>query len=290
VSGSRSTVTGPISEADVVLDGVRTRELSVAGEGPPVLLMHGFSDSADTWRPVLATLAVSSRRAVAVDLPGSGRAGKFPRDAVLEPLDRFVAAFVRRHAGETGVVLVGNSLGGLAALRAAQNQDLPIIAVASLAPGGLVARPSLERVSAAGIRLRPLLRVAYRMPVPQFLLRGVAAAFYVRLLGGDPESARQYASHFRSLSDVRRLGATMVVLADEIAAGPLRVEAITAPVLLIWGRRDPLLAVRGARMVTDVVPQSRLVVFDDCGHCPQQQRPADVAALISALPEMPKDN
>jgi pimeloyl-ACP methyl ester carboxylesterase len=251
--------------------------------------MHGFTDSADTWRPVLAALAASSRRAVAVDLPGSGSAGSLPRGAVLEPLDGFVAAFVRRHAGNSGVVLAGNSLGGLAALRAAQNQDLPIVAVAGLAPGGLVARRNLERASAAGVRLRPVLRIAYRAPIPRAVVQGLAAQFYARRLGGDPESSRRYASHFRSLSDLRRIGATMTVLADEIAAGCVRIEQITAPVLLIWGRQDPLLAVRGARLVTDVVPKSHLVVFDDCGHCPQQQRPGDIAALIAALPELPEE-
>ncbi|MGV0739782.1 alpha/beta hydrolase [Mycobacterium syngnathidarum] len=277
-----------IRENHIVLEGIRTRELSVDGEGPPILLLHGFTDSADTWRPVLTNLA-GSRRVIAVDLPGSGRADPLPRGPVLEPFDRFLAAFIRPHAGTTGVVVAGNSLGGSASLRAAQNPELPILAVAGLAPGGLVATRHLERASVAGLRLRPILRVAYRAPVPGVVLRAAAAQFYERRLGGDRESSKRYASHFRGVRDVRRIGATMAVLAAEMAEGCLQLDRITTPVLLIWGRRDPLLSVRGAHMVLDAVPESKLIVFDDCGHCPQQEKPDVVASLIAALPESTRE-
>ncbi|MGB3332425.1 MAG: alpha/beta fold hydrolase, partial [Mycobacterium sp.] len=63
-----------ISTTRAGFDGVGTRMLSVPGDGTPVVLLHGYGDSADTWRGVLTRLAAAGRRAVAVDLPGFGQA------------------------------------------------------------------------------------------------------------------------------------------------------------------------------------------------------------------------
>src|SRR5574338_746302 len=48
------------------LAGVETRTLTVAGEGPPVLLLHGYADSADTWRAILSRFAAAGRAATAL--------------------------------------------------------------------------------------------------------------------------------------------------------------------------------------------------------------------------------
>ena len=54
-----------IAESRADFGGVSTRVLSVPGEGLPIVLLHGYGDSADTWRAVLTKLAAAGRRAVA---------------------------------------------------------------------------------------------------------------------------------------------------------------------------------------------------------------------------------
>lgn len=50
--------------------------LAEAGDGPPVLLLHGWPDSWLLWRHQLAALAANGRRAVAPDLPGLGKSDR----------------------------------------------------------------------------------------------------------------------------------------------------------------------------------------------------------------------
>jgi pimeloyl-ACP methyl ester carboxylesterase len=63
----------PLFEHRMEFAGYGTRVLELEGSGPPVLMFHGYADSADTWRLTLAQLARRGQRAVAVDLPGPPR-------------------------------------------------------------------------------------------------------------------------------------------------------------------------------------------------------------------------
>src|SRR3954452_11976631 len=98
-----------VFEHRVQLVGHVTRALEVPGTGPGIVLLHGWSDSADTWRPLLAQLGARGRRAIAVDLPGFGEATRLNDGAVLPQLDAFAADLVESWAGKDPVVVAGTS-------------------------------------------------------------------------------------------------------------------------------------------------------------------------------------
>jgi pimeloyl-ACP methyl ester carboxylesterase len=287
-SFNRATPPSPIVERRLLLGGVSTRALEVDGEGPAILLLHGFSDSADSFRPLLEQLSARGRRAVAVDLPGSGTAGPLGRP-VLPALDRFAADFVQRYAGAGEVVLAGNSLGGLVCLRAAaRDHALPLTAVAGLGPGGLAYHPRLEAMTRWVTLLNPVLDVVYRLPVPAPLLRWTARTLYDRRLAmgrADAELGRRYASHLgtmRRLGDLRR--DLVALVREDTTLGPEALRDIRVPVLLLWGGRDHLADVKGAPTLLQAVRDSRLVVFEHCGHCVHLEEPDLVADLLAELP------
>ena len=81
-----------ITEVAAWFGGVHTRRLSVVGGGIPIALLHGFADTADTWRGVLTEFEMAGRAAFAADMPGFGDADApatgpiMPREGVVTVL------------------------------------------------------------------------------------------------------------------------------------------------------------------------------------------------------------
>jgi len=265
--------------------GYETRVLELEGSGPPLVLMHGWSDSADTWRHALAELGRRERRAIAVDLPGFGDADRLRPGAVLEQYDRFgseLLAYAREEGGEP--VAVGNSLGGCVALRLAERE--PLEGVVAVAPAGLDMAGWLALVE-RDPAIRRLL--ALPLPVPGRAVREVVARAYVALAFArpdrvDPRVARAFASHHGSREAVASYLDIGHRLLPELR-DPFELEAVRAPVLLVWGTEDRLVFRTGAERVLATVPGSRLEVLDGCGHCPQIEEADRFAELLIGFAE-----
>ncbi len=270
--------------------GTRALELDTDTDADGLLLLHGWSDSADTWRPLLGRLARSGRAATAVDLPGFGAADRLDREAgVLEQLDRFVAAAIRdrsERSGGRGVVVVGNSLGGCAAMRAAEDPALPVAGIVPIAPAGLDMAGWFPIVEGA-----PLVRLVMRTPVPlpetvvrEAVGRAYRTLAFSRPRAVDPAVVSGFTRHVRSRRDVIRILATGRRLLGEIR-DPFRLERIGCPVLLIWGDSDRMVYSSGAERVLREVAGSRLEVIERCGHCPQIEATDRIADLLAAFPD-----
>src|SRR3954452_2422929 len=152
----------PLFEHRQEFAGYETRvlELEGKGAGPPLVLLHGYADSADTWRPLLAALGRSDRRAIAVDLPSFGAADPLdPSAPILPQYDAFARA-VAAYAGAKPVV-AGNSLGGCVALRLGEDGKRTLAGVVPIAPAGL----DMARWFAL-VERDPLLGTLLSLPTP----------------------------------------------------------------------------------------------------------------------------
>src|SRR4051794_5785929 len=203
----------PLFEHRLELAGYATRALELEGEGPPLLLLHGYADSADTWRRTLERLGRANRRALALDLPGFGQADRLDRSrGVLEQLDAFAAAAVQLLAEEHGedVHVVGNSLGGAVALRLAERADLPLAGVVPVAPAGFDMPVWFSVIDA-----QPVIRflLSAPLPLPEGVVRGMVGGVFRQLAFASPRSmsgdvVEAFTAHHRSPRDVRRYLAT----------------------------------------------------------------------------------
>lgn len=275
----------PLVEHWLTLGGVETRALELEGRGPPLLLLHGWADSADTWRLLLDRLARSDRRALAVDLPGFGEASPLAPGALLPQLDGFARSAVDYLAPDGGAVVCGNSLGGCLALRLAERPDVDLRGIVPVAPAGLdMARwfALVER----DVVLRTLLAVP--APVPGFAVRRTVAEVYRRLAFAHPARVdpRVVATFTRHLADRESVAQRMALgrrLLPELR-WPFRPERIRCPVLLVWGARDLMVFQTGAQRIIDAVEDARLEVIDDCGHCPQIEATERLCELLLDFP------
>jgi pimeloyl-ACP methyl ester carboxylesterase len=242
-------------ERSIELAGHRTRVLELEGAGPGIVLLHGWGDSADTWRPLLGELAATGRRAIAADLPGFGHASSLGRGAILPQLDAFAAALVLEWGGGEPVIVAGTSLGGAVALRLAELPDLPLAGVVPVAPAGLEMPGWFDAAERD-----PIVRRLLDMPIP------VPRAL-VRSLVGD--LANPTPAH---------------PLLPELATAPFDLAAVACPVLLVWGTRDRMIPHTGARHVLDALPETRVELIEGCGRRPQLEATEELLELLMQFP------
>lgn len=254
----------------VTVRGCRVSYVDVGeGEGPPVVLLHGFGGCWQNWLTTVPRVA-RSRRVVAIDLPAFG-ASAVPRDV---PTPSYYARVVDALCEELGlgaVVLVGNSLGGLVATivagRFPSRVDRLVLVAAvggeHVARVALDAGPKILALQADRLLRRTPLRsrehpLATLVHEPRSLAPSLLRA---ALLPGAGKPGLPLAAIGIGLQGARHANLD----------GLLR--RIAAPTLLVWGREDRLVPVRTAETFASRIAEVRLVVLDDTGHVPQLERP-----------------
>lgn len=278
----------PLFEHRTELAGFATRVLELEGDGPPVLLLHGWADSADTWRLTLDFLARAGRRAVAVDLPGFGAAAPLREGKMLPQYDE-VAAAALEYLGEPALA-VGNSLGGAVALRLAERRGEALAGTVAVAPAGLDMARWFTIVES-----EPLLRslLAMPVPVPSRLVQETVGRVYRRLAfrdqsAVDPAVVKTFAAHHPDRRAVARFLALGRRLLPELRDHPFDLARIDTPLLVVWGSRDRMVMASGAERILAEVPHARFESFDGCGHCPQIECPERFARLLLAFGAVPE--
>jgi pimeloyl-ACP methyl ester carboxylesterase len=268
--------------------GVTLNVLSAGHGRRTVVLLHGFGDTHATWRNVLPVLA-RRHRVISLDLPGFGASDPIPGPL----LDGQVAALegVLDVLGVDGpVALVGNSMGGAAALRFALAHPERTERVAVIAPAGLgVGVPIWWRMLSGQLLSLRLMLLALEV-VPPSLVESVARQIFLRLVVHDPsridattlrELGRRYRSR-RDIEDLYQLGHRLVA---ELASGSLleRAEAIDLPLLVVWGRHDRMVPVGHGQALVEAVRGASLEILEACGHCPQIERPDLLLPLLDSF-------
>ncbi|MFG1794260.1 alpha/beta fold hydrolase [Nocardia sp. NPDC049149] len=272
-----------ITETTARYGDVGTRVLSVAGSGTPILLLHGYADSADTWRGVLTALHSAGRAAFAVDLPGFGLADPRGPGPMTPQFDAFVDAIIADHGPLT---LAGNSLGAVTALHAAARHPDAVTAVVLL-DEPIMAKHWLAVVG----RLHEFtlfFRLLALLPIPPALVRwGVRSAVALFISGPGFRPTPEFLSTAtRSVPDMAAVaarGRDAVRYAREHPSGHGALT-LTCPALVVHGAKDRIIPVTAARTLHALLPGSELTVLPGVGHCPQLDVPEKVGKLLLTFP------
>lgn len=257
-------------------DGVclhATRE----GKGPPLLLLHGFTGSTESWAPLREAI-VERFTTIAVDLPGHGRSTS-PADPARYALPRLVEdlSSVLDALGLERTSLLGYSLGGRAALRfaLARPERVAALVIESASPG--IAKPAerAARVVADAARADRIEREGITAFVDDWerlpLWTSQAA---LPLEARSRLRAQRLGNDRRGLANsLRGAGAGL----DVPVLGPL--GALQVPTLLVAGALDGQYA-ELARHMARAIPGARLAIVPDAGHAVHLERPDEFAALV----------
>jgi pyruvate dehydrogenase E2 component (dihydrolipoyllysine-residue acetyltransferase) len=259
-----------IAPREVAVLGQMLRCLEIgSGEGPPLVLLHGFGADLNTWmfnQPALC----EGRRTLALELPGHGLSGKdvgagdaahFTRviEAALAALD------VRR------AHVVGHSMGGTLAIAVAAARPEAVATLSLLAPAGLGPEINGEFITA-------LVRTSRRREATEAL----------RLLVHDPSLiSRAMVEDFLRYKRLDGVAAALETIArawfpDGRQAVDMRaaLASLAMPVQVIWGADDRIIPAAHAEAAA---PRAKLHVLDGVGHLPHMERAGEVNRLIRAM-------
>lgn len=243
------------------------------GSGRPLVLVHGWSLSWQTWLPVLDLLA-AERDVIAVDLPGFGASSclaegdRYTVERLCEELEAFFARL-----GLDRPDVAGNSLGGLLSMQLACRGSVRT-ATGLCTPGFYgpvsVLRP-LMLVPAGALARTPVLGPMLQGPRPAAVARKFAVA-RPELLADEIWLATVAAS--------ASAPGAMKFIAHNVWPIPVVRGRPAVPVTLAWGSHDRIIpsstAVRAKRML----PDARQVLLPDCGHVPMSDDPQLVAQTL----------
>jgi pimeloyl-ACP methyl ester carboxylesterase len=276
-----------VEERNIDVGGLSIHYVA-AGEGPPLVLLHALGESALDWRWILPALA-HTNRVYAPDLPGFGYSAKPSAEYSPDFFARFVAAYLDA-LGLDRSALVGNSIGGPAALRLALSEPARITAL------GLVASAGLGREITYALRLPTLpgygeAAVAWgKTPLGAFQ----RAWSRVPLLFGHPE--RVPGEWITEQTRIAQLPgfteATMVALRAQVDIGGQRevlvdqLPHLEMPTLIIWGKRDRVFPYAQGQKAASRLRQGILELIPDCGHLPHVEQPE---RFVSTLGEFLND-
>ncbi|MDX6565629.1 MAG: hypothetical protein QOE10_1291 [Gaiellales bacterium] len=265
----------------VIVDGEAINTI-VLGDGPPLVFVHGLSGCWQNWLEQVPELA-REHRVVTLDLPGFGSSPMPDGEISISRYARLLDGLLDQ-LGIDAAGVIGNSMGGF------------IAAELAIACPQRVER--LVLISAAGISTYADKRTARALPTLRRSERILAASAAWMASRSDTVARRRRLREATLALVVRHPGRLPAPLAAEQLRGAGkpgflqaiesildydfrdRLREIACPTLIVWGDGDRLINVRDADVFAELIPGSRLVVFEDTGHMAMLERPRAFNALL----------
>ena len=253
------------------------------GRGPPLVLLHGLTDSHRTWAKVAPRLA-QSHRVLMPDLAGHGLSGRpdasYALDWHADMMGKWLDAL-----GLDQVDLVGHSFGGGVA------QWILLQRRARIRRLGLVASGGLGRDVSTALRLAAIPFVVEHLGQPfmragtQIALRAAGAGFgadeidLLAWMNSRPGSARALARTVRDVIGVSGQHRHFLDRAHEIGDLP--------PTALFWGDHDTVIPLQHAADTLEYLDHVTVTRFAGCGHFPHSQRPEEFGRALEGFLDAP---
>lgn len=259
------------------IDGVRLH-YQERGTGEPLVLIHGNNSSAYSWMDVFDELA-KEFRVVALDLKGFGFSSKPEGDYRVEAQAALVVGLLDQ-LGIERATWCGSSMGGGVALAAAINYPQRVRSLILVDSSAFSEARSVAALAPAYVRW-PYIGgavAALALTSDSLVREGLRKSFYDE----SKVTAERVEAYYRPLrTRGGQRAARLVREQRDYTRIENSLDKIRTPALIIWGAQDRVILLEDGRRLHSKLATSQFVVFENCGHLPQEEMPARFVREVS---------
>lgn len=266
-------------------DGVRVHYRDEGLQnGPPIVMVHGFSASLQAWEPWVRRLG-DRWRTITLDLPGHGLTRAPAGYAASIDGDADLVDAVARRLGAAPYVIVGNSMGGAVAWDEALRHPADVRALVLVDAAGLDSRRGGGEPLIFKLIRQPWARgLIEDLDMRPLVKQGLEAAYLDERLV-TPALVDRYVELSRAPGH-RDILLTLQQR-TRTPPSPAALGSIRVPTLVMHGENDKLIPAADGRAFAAAIPGARLITYPGVGHVPMEQIPdrsaADLRAFLLAL-------
>ncbi|MCX6760644.1 MAG: alpha/beta hydrolase [Candidatus Nealsonbacteria bacterium] len=235
----------------------------IAGNGPAVLLLHGWGGSSDSWLEVEEFLVKENYFVIAPDLPGFGKSAPPPEPWGIQDYSDFIFNFTEKLKLDS-FFLLGHSFGGRIAIKfSGQHADK---------------LKSLILCDAAGIRIEPNIKTKTIMAAAKV----GNVLFSHRLFAVIKERLRNiFYFLLRNRDYVKADGVMRETIKKALGENLFsELPKIKVKTLIVWGEADQLVPVKCAHVFNKKIVGSQLNIMPKIGHSPHLEAPEKLSQII----------
>ena len=261
------------------LDGEYDVHYHEAGDGPPLVMLHGSGPGVSGWSNFKGNLPVLAERfrTIVPDMPGFGRSGRRQYEQAYPRVAADSVRFLLDQLGIERTSLLGNSMGGYAAAEFALAHRDRIDRMVLMGPGGLAVSVFNPDPSEGAKRLAEFMMKPTRDGMVAWVDCMVANKKVV-----DDELIDERLANALQPGAIDSALSIFMSLSQFPEQVPLyaRAERISVPTLITWGRDDRMLPFEQAIFAFRHLPRAELHVFSRCGHWAQVERKDEFERVV----------
>ena len=251
-----------MKEKEVLIKGLKTN-YKIAGEGPAVLILHGWGGSSDSWLVFQKILAEKGHQVIVPDFPGFGKSITPSNPWDLDDYTDFVLDFSKK-LGLEQFFLIGHSFGGRISIKFVTKHPEKV--------------KKLILCDSAGIKPKPGLKTMIIFWMAWLGNAIFTPKHFIRF----KDAARNFFYAFLRNKDYVKANGTMKETIKRVLNEDLLPELsqIKTKTLIVWGAADRMVPLKYAYIFKEKIADSELEIIPKIGHSPHLEVPKKLSEIV----------